>query len=142
MESTLDRLQAHNLSSTSNSPMTILIPRIHSINVRLSKEEFQAIKRFCAASGARSISDLVRTTMHGLVTGTKKTKGSVSDLEEYSIHVKNLEKRVAALAAELALLKNGDPRDASDGTRECNNVTGDVEASEDWPQAEDRSLGC
>ncbi|MGH9607871.1 MAG: hypothetical protein ACRD3N_19455 [Terracidiphilus sp.] len=111
--------------------MAILIPRVCSINVRLSKDEFQAIEQFCAASGARSISDLVRTTMHGLVTGTKGKKGSVSSFDEYSIHVKTLEQRVAALAAELDLLKNGNTRRIMDGIKESNKASGGVQAPED-----------
>ncbi|MGB6720457.1 MAG: hypothetical protein WBE72_06665 [Terracidiphilus sp.] len=111
--------------------MAILIPRVRSINVRLSEREFQAIERFCAKSGARSISELVRTTMHGLVTGTKEKKASASSLDEYSIHVKNLERRVAALAAELALLKAGDTPRTIDRTYESNKVSDGVEAPED-----------
>lgn len=111
--------------------MAILIPRVRSINVRLSKDEFLAIKRFCAASGARSISDLVRTTMHRLVTASKEIKGSDSSLEEYSTHVKNLEQRVAELAAELALLKNGNTRSATDGSSGGDKLCGDVQVPED-----------
>ena len=111
--------------------MPILIPRVCSINVRLSKDEFQAIKRFCAASGARSVSELVRTTMHGLVNEAKGKKSSVSSFEEYSIHVKNLEQRVAALAAEFALLKAGNTPSTLNGTYESNQVSGGAEAPED-----------
>ena len=49
--------------------MTVLIPRIRSINVRLSQEEYLELERFSVASGARSISDLVRSTMNSVVAG-------------------------------------------------------------------------
>jgi uncharacterized small protein (DUF1192 family) len=111
--------------------MAILIPRVRSINVRLSEHEFKAIERFCAKSGARSISELVRTTMLGLVTGTKEKKPSASSLDEYSIHVKNLEQRVAALAAELALLKSGEAARTMDRSYESDKVPDGVEAPED-----------
>jgi len=111
--------------------MAILIPRVRSINVRLSEHEFEAIEQFCAKSGARSISELVRTTMHGLVTGTSEKKALASSLDEYSIHMKNLERRVAALAAELALLKAGDAPRTIDRTYESNKVSDGVETPED-----------
>jgi len=111
--------------------MAVLIPRIRSINVRLSEHEFRAIERFCAKSGARSISELVRTTMHGLVTGANEKKPSASSLDEYSIHVKDLERKVAALAAELALLKAGDARRTIDRTNENYKVPYGAETPED-----------
>jgi predicted DNA binding CopG/RHH family protein len=115
----------------SEAPMAVLIPRIRSINVRLSEHEFQAIEQYCAASGARSISELVRTTMHGLVAGASEKRGSASNFDEYSIHVKNLERKVAALAAELALLKAGDAPRTIERAYESNKVSDGVEAPED-----------
>jgi phage shock protein A len=72
------------------------------INVRLSEEEYLELERFCIASGARSISDLVRGTMHNLVASGNQGDSLASSVVEYSTHVKNLEQRVKDLAAELA----------------------------------------
>jgi hypothetical protein len=69
--------------------------------------------------------------MHGLVTGTSEKKALASSLDEYSIHMKNLERRVAALAAELALLKAGDAPRTIDRTYESNKVSDGVETPED-----------
>ena len=82
--------------------MGVLIPRIRMINVRLSEEEYLELERFCIASGARSISDLVRGTMHNLVASGNQGDSLASSVVEYSTHVKNLEQRVKDLAAELA----------------------------------------
>ena len=64
--------------------MAVLIPRIRMINVRLSEEEYLELERFCVASGARSISDLVRSTMHSVVTGGNREKSLASSVSEYS----------------------------------------------------------
>jgi hypothetical protein len=87
--------------------MTVLIPRIRTINVRLSEEEYLELERFCVASGARSISDLVRSTMHSLVTSSHQENSLASSVIEYSAHVKDLELRVKELAAELESFRTG-----------------------------------
>ena len=43
--------------------MAVLIPRVRTIGVRLSKEEYAALERFAVESGARSISDVARTAI-------------------------------------------------------------------------------
>jgi hypothetical protein len=82
--------------------MSVLIPRIRTINVRLSEEEYFELERFCVASGARSISDLVRNTMNSLVSSRNQENSLASSVMEYSTHVRDLELRVKELAAELA----------------------------------------
>lgn len=88
-------------------PVAVLIPRIRTINVRLSDDEYSALERFCAASGARSMSDLVRNTMQSLVGGANQKSALASSVDEYSSQVKDLEQKVATLAAEIAWLKAG-----------------------------------
>ncbi|HWE86982.1 MAG TPA: hypothetical protein VG267_18705 [Terracidiphilus sp.] len=87
--------------------MSVLIPRIRTINVRLSEEEYLALERFCVASGARSISDLVRSAMHSLVTGANQESALASSVNQYSTHVRSLEHKVEDLAAQLASFKAG-----------------------------------
>lgn len=87
--------------------MSVLIPRIRTINVRLSEEEYLALERFCAASGARSISDLVRGAMHRLVTGGNEESALASSVNQYSTHVRYLELKVEELAAQVASFNAG-----------------------------------
>jgi hypothetical protein len=87
--------------------MVVLIPRIRTINVRLSEEEYLELEQFCVASGARSISDLVRSAMHSLVTNGNRDISLVSSVNEYSTHVRDLELRVTELAAEHASFRVG-----------------------------------
>ena len=65
------------------------------------------LERFCIASGARSISDLVRSTMHSVVTNGNQDNSLASSVNEYSTHVRDLELRVKELAAELASFRAG-----------------------------------
>ncbi len=87
--------------------MVVLIPRIRMINVRLSEEEYLELERFCIASGARSISDLVRNTMHKIVASGDRDKSLASNVSEYSEQMSDLELRVKELAAELASFRVG-----------------------------------
>jgi hypothetical protein len=87
--------------------MAVLMPRIRMINVRLSEEEYVELERFCVASGARSISDLVRSTMHRVVRGGNQNNAMASSDNEYSTQVRDVERRVKELAAELASFRAG-----------------------------------
>ncbi len=85
------------------------------INVRLSEEEYIELERFSVTSGARSISDLVRNTMHNLVKGGNEHILLASSVNEYSTHVMDLEQRVKELAVELASLRAGVKVQSADG---------------------------
>jgi hypothetical protein len=96
-----------NLPSTTHAPMAVLIPRIRTINVRLSEEEYLELERLCVAVGARSISDFVRNAMHSVVTSGNPTSLLASSVNEYSAHVRDLEQRMELIAAELASFRAG-----------------------------------
>jgi hypothetical protein len=113
--------------------MTVLIPRVRTINVRLSEDEFLAIERFCETSGARSISDLVRTAMHSMVTSSNQKSPPASSLDEYSMHVKDLQQKVETLAAELALLKLGNVPPNVDGSYDRGEASAGLEVPEQEP---------
>lgn len=103
--------------------MAVLIPRIRTINVRLSEEEYLELERFCAASGARSISDLVRNTMNNLVRAGHQENSLASSVNEYSTHVRDLELRVKELAAELASLRTDVQPHHAEGAHEIPDET-------------------
>lgn len=110
--------------------MAVLIPRIRTINVRLSEEEYLELERFCVASGARSISDLVRNTMNSLITSRNQDNSLASSVIEYSAHVRDLELRVRELAAELESFRTGDRPRPANGSAEAN-VTAESRPTED-----------
>jgi hypothetical protein len=106
------------------------------INVRLSEEEYLELERFCIASGARSISDLVRSTIHKIVPSGDRDKSLASSVNEYSAHVSDLELRVKELAAELASFRVGaQPQSVAGpdgkGETEVTQLLADAEVSSD-----------
>jgi hypothetical protein len=116
--------------------MAVLIPRIRTINVRLSEEEYLELERFCIASGARSISDLVRSTMHSIVASGNQDNSLASSFNQYSAQVKALEMRIKELAAELASFRVGaQPQSVAGpdakGETEVNQLLADAEISAD-----------
>jgi phage host-nuclease inhibitor protein Gam len=71
----------------------------------MSEEEFSALRRICAATGARSLSDLAREAMRGLLSATHQQGAGDGAKDEYSAQMKDLEQKVEKLRAEIALFK-------------------------------------
>ena len=58
--------------------MGVREPRTEVVHVRLSQQEHQKLKDFCAAQHARSVSDLMRFAVHYLMeTGADLPHGSL-----------------------------------------------------------------
>lgn len=93
--------------------MAVLVPRTRTIGVRLSEEEYAVLERFCVKSGARSISDLARSAICALLERSDQEDRLVSTVNENVVQLKDLERKLAELAAELAVLKvRGRPHEA------------------------------
>lgn len=90
--------------------MKILKPRSRSIGVRLSEEEFVALQRLSISTGARSVSDLARKAMQDFLERTEGKDGSAMNESEYTAQLRNLERRVGELAAQLAQFKTQRPQ--------------------------------
>ena len=71
----------------------------------MSEEEFTALRRICVATGARSLSDLAREAMRGLLNGAHSGSESETSRIEYSAQMRDLEQKVEKLSAEIALVK-------------------------------------
>lgn len=84
---------------TSKSTMTVLNPRSHAISVRLSEEEFVALRQLCSVTGARSVSDLIRNAMHVLLNGANRDDLLGLRVDEIRTHLKSLDRKVGQLAA-------------------------------------------
>lgn len=85
--------------------MAILVPRVRSINVRLSEAEYLELERLCVVAGARSMSDLVRSAMRSLVMGANQEGMLAMTINQHAAQVQDLKQKVESLAAELALLR-------------------------------------
>jgi len=63
------------------------------------------LERYCLASGARSISDLARSAICGLLNSAREESALVVTVHEHSALVKSLEGKIEQLTAEIGLLK-------------------------------------
>ena len=79
--------------------MTVLNPRSHAISVRLSEEEFVALRQLCSVTGARSVSDLIRNAMHVLLDGVNRDDVLGLRVDEIRSQLKSLDRKVGQLAA-------------------------------------------
>ena len=80
------------------------------ISVRLSEEEYSALRRLCSVTGARSVSDLTRDAMSVLLNGANResTLGILTD--DFRAQMRNLDQKIAQLAAEITTFKTNGSR--------------------------------
>lgn len=85
--------------------MTVLKPRSRMISVRLSEEEYSALRHLCSLTGARSVSDLTRDAMRTVLRGVNREDSLGGDLDEFRAGMRNLEKKVEQLEAKIITIK-------------------------------------
>lgn len=85
--------------------MAVLKPRSRMISVRLSEEEYAALRRLCQVTGARSVSDLTRDAMRGLLENGTREDTVGSRMEEFRAQMKSLDRKIESLAAEINAFK-------------------------------------
>jgi hypothetical protein len=75
------------------------------ISVRLSEEEYSALRRLCSVTGARSVSDLTRDAMRVLLNGAGREDVLGVRVDEFRTHMRNLDRKIEQLAADITSLK-------------------------------------
>ena len=85
--------------------MTVLKPRSRMISVRLSEEEYSALRRLCAVTGARSVSDLTRDAMRELLNGMNRDGQLGNFMDDFRTQMRSLDRKVEQLAAEISTFK-------------------------------------
>ena len=85
--------------------MTVIKPRSRMISVRLSEEEYSALRHLCSLTGARSVSDLTRDAMRSVLKGVNREDPLGSNLEEFRADMRSLEKKVEQLEAKITMFK-------------------------------------
>lgn len=75
------------------------------ISVRLSEEEYSALKRVCLATGVRSVSDLARDAMDTVLRGAASGGGNAPHTDDLRAQIRNIGERIEQLAAEFSALK-------------------------------------
>jgi hypothetical protein len=86
--------------------MTVQNPRSRMISVRLSEEEYSALRRLCSITGARSVSDLTRDAMRVLLNGGSNRDDVIGvHVDEFRSQMRNLDRKIEQLAADITSLK-------------------------------------
>lgn len=75
------------------------------ISVRLSEEEYSALRRLCSVTGARSVSDLTRDAMRVLLTGSGQKEVLGIHVDEFRTQMRSLDQKIEQLAADITSLK-------------------------------------
>lgn len=88
--------------------MPVLKPRSRMISIRLSEEEYFALRHLCSLTGARSVSDLTRDAVDTVLRRVNREDSLGSNLEEFRVGMKNLEKKVEQLEAKITMFKAQD----------------------------------
>lgn len=61
--------------------MPMIKRRTKIVSIRLLDEEYKQLKQLCESQGARSVSDLARDAMFGLLKPATSIEGKVIDLD-------------------------------------------------------------
>jgi Arc/MetJ-type ribon-helix-helix transcriptional regulator len=85
--------------------MTLMKPRSRMISVRLSEEEYTAVRRLCSLTGARSVSDLTREAMRTALRSVNREDSLGGNLDEFRADMKNLEKKLEQLEAKITIIR-------------------------------------
>jgi len=85
--------------------MTLMKPRSRMISVRLSEEEYTAVRRLCSLTGARSVSDLTREAMRTALRSVNQEDSLGGNLDEFRADMKNLEKKLEQLEAKITIIR-------------------------------------
>ena len=75
------------------------------ISVRLSEEEYAALRRLCSVTGARSVSDLTRDAMRVLLNGAGQKDVMGMHADEFRMQMRNLDRKIEQLSADITSLK-------------------------------------
>lgn len=75
------------------------------ISIRVSEDEYAALRNLCLSTGARSVSDLTRDAMHALIRGSLRDNPNDMSGDDLRVRVKNLDERVDQLAAKFSSLQ-------------------------------------
>jgi hypothetical protein len=80
------------------------------ISVRLSEEEYSALRRLCLVTGARSVSDLTRDAMRGLLSGPSREDGLNDYMAEFRREIRHLNKKIEYVAATVEAISSQNSR--------------------------------
>ena len=84
--------------------MTVHRTRSRMVSVRLSEDEYSALRELCSTTGARSVSDLTRDAMHAFLNGANGEQTLHTRMSEFSDRMNYLGRRIDELFERVAPL--------------------------------------
>lgn len=72
------------------------------ICIRLSEEEYFGLKRLCAITRARSVSDLTRDSIRAVLNGVNRDDILGLRMDQFQSALKNLDRKIDQLAEEIS----------------------------------------
>jgi Arc/MetJ-type ribon-helix-helix transcriptional regulator len=82
--------------------MTVFKARSRMVSVRLSEDEYVALRELCSTTGARSVSDLTRDAMRAFLNGTTREEMLRARMNEFSDQMNHLGRRIDELVERIA----------------------------------------
>lgn len=82
-------------------------PRTRAINFRLSEDEFEELKRACAAEGARSLSDFARRAVWRMIMRDADTRLPGGSKDKINRRLDKLQEQLSELAG---MLRRSEPQ--------------------------------
>ncbi len=76
------------------------------ISIRLSEEEYLALRELCTATGARSVSDLTREAMRELFNGSARDETLGNRMDVFCDRICNLGRKIKELEGRVASSKS------------------------------------
>jgi len=73
------------------------------VSVRLSEDEYLALRELCSTTGARSVSDLTRDAMRAFLKGAAREDTLHSRLSEFCVQMNHLGRRLDELAEKISV---------------------------------------
>jgi len=73
------------------------------VSIRLSEDEYLALRELCSSTGARSVSDLTRDAMHALLSGTTREEMLHTRMDEIRDQMNSLGRRIEEFVEKFAV---------------------------------------
>ncbi len=82
--------------------MSVLKTRSRMVSVRLSEDEYVALRKLCSTTGARSVSDLTRDAMRAFLAGATGEESLHVRMDEVRDQMNYLGRRIDELVEKFA----------------------------------------
>jgi len=82
--------------------MTVFKARSRMVSVRLSEDEYIALRELCLTTGARSVSDITRDAMRAFLNGAAREETLHTRINEFCDQMNHFGRRLDELAERIS----------------------------------------